>query len=175
MSTIGSARGTVEPGEDGRGGVRLVFRRELEEPVDEVWAAVTEPDRLSRWIGTWTGEARPGATVLFTMTAEGAVDPEPVTIVACDPPHGYVVDMPDVMDREGPSWRYEVALEALGTGTVLTFVHHLSDPSVTGDMGVGWQYYLDRLAAALADGPMPEWEPYLGLRDHYAAPGQSTG
>src|SRR4029078_7277277 len=25
-------------------------------PIEDVWAAVTEPDRLARWIGTWTGD-----------------------------------------------------------------------------------------------------------------------
>ena len=29
-------------------------------PIEDVWAAVTEPERLARWIGTWTGDPATG-------------------------------------------------------------------------------------------------------------------
>ena len=35
-------------------------------------------------------------------------------------------------------------------------------------MGPGWDYYLDRLMAAHAGRPMPEWEHYYpALAEHY--------
>ena len=34
----------------------VVFERTFRAPIDDVWAAVTEPERLERWIGTWTGD-----------------------------------------------------------------------------------------------------------------------
>jgi hypothetical protein len=35
-------------------------------------------------------------------------------------------------------------------------------------MGPGWDYYLDRLMAAHARRPMPEWEQYYpALAEHY--------
>ena len=48
MSGISSPRGTVEQAPDG---ARLVFRRDYPDPVEDVWAALTEPARLGRWIG----------------------------------------------------------------------------------------------------------------------------
>lgn len=32
----------------------LVFERTFHAPIEDVWAAVTESDRLARWIGVWT-------------------------------------------------------------------------------------------------------------------------
>ncbi len=161
MSEISSPRGTVERAP---GGARVVFRRDYPDPVEDVWAAVTEPARLDRWIGTYTGTAAEGSTVQFVMTAEGQVDPEPVTIVACVPPRHLVVD---IATKGQPVWRVEVTLAAVRTGTALTFVHHLADAGMSREVGPGWQFYLDRLGAALADAPMPEWDPYLALADHY--------
>ena len=39
-------------GDDGR---TLVLHREYPDPIGEVWAALTESDRLARWIGTHSG------------------------------------------------------------------------------------------------------------------------
>jgi uncharacterized protein YndB with AHSA1/START domain len=43
-------RGAVTTEDDGR--QRLGLRRFWPDPLDGVWAALTEPDRLARWIGT---------------------------------------------------------------------------------------------------------------------------
>src|SRR3954469_16179359 len=48
---------------------RLVIEREFRVSIDDVWAAVTEPERLARWIGVWTGDPASGH-VPFAMTAE---------------------------------------------------------------------------------------------------------
>ena len=54
-----------------RDGAQLVvLERTFRAPIDDVWAAVTEPERLERWIGTWDGDPSTG-TVGFRMTAEG--------------------------------------------------------------------------------------------------------
>jgi uncharacterized protein YndB with AHSA1/START domain len=33
----------------------LTITRVFRAPIEDVWAAVTEPERLVRWIGTFTG------------------------------------------------------------------------------------------------------------------------
>ena len=38
------------------GAAFVVIERTFRAPVADVWAAVTEPDRLERWIGTWAGD-----------------------------------------------------------------------------------------------------------------------
>ena len=62
-------------------GVAVVFDRTFEASAADVWAAVTEPALLERWIGTWSGDPASGV-VAFRMTAEGDdVDEETTTIV----------------------------------------------------------------------------------------------
>ena len=45
---------------------------ELEAPIDEVWAAVTRPERLSAWFGAQALEAvlRPGGRITFERQGE---------------------------------------------------------------------------------------------------------
>ena len=44
--------------EDRDGTTYVVFERTFRAPIADVWAAVTESDRLGRWIGIW-GEDEP--------------------------------------------------------------------------------------------------------------------
>ena len=48
-------------------------RPHVRRPIESVWAAVTEPERLARWIGTWTGDPASGQ-VDFRMLFEGQSD-----------------------------------------------------------------------------------------------------
>lgn len=57
-----------------------VFRRRYDAPVDDVWDACTNPDRLRRWYVPVTGELRPGGTFQQAMMGSGVV-------AACEPPH----------------------------------------------------------------------------------------
>lgn len=169
MSAPGPA-GTVVRGPDGRD--ELVFRRTYPDPVDEVWAAVTDPDRCARWFGRWTGDARPGGTVALTITSEedGGGAPETVRIVDCVPPRRLQVtlDGPD----GSPPWELTVELsphgDGTGAGTVLEFHQLLADGFSPADTGPGWHWYLDRLGAVLAGGPLPDWEAHLAATaGHY--------
>ena len=48
----------------------LFVTRTFHAPIDDVWAAITEPERVARWLGTWSGDPATG-TVLFAMMFEG--------------------------------------------------------------------------------------------------------
>lgn len=143
---------------------RVVFTRTFRSPVVEVWAAVTEPEALSRWIGTWEGDPASGE-VSFTMTAEGdAAPPEPCRIDACDPPTLLQV----TLGEQGWTLRLELS-EAAGV-TRLDLSQQLADPELAASVGPGWDYYLDRLVAAAggADVAAVDWDGYYpALGDHY--------
>ncbi|GAA4973165.1 SRPBCC family protein [Kineococcus glutinatus] len=147
-------------------GVHLEFVRSLDHPVADVWAALTDPGRLAAWFGTWTGDPTTGSVEL-TLAEEGAA-PGRVDITACEPPRHLAVT------TDGPegAWPLEVTLRGSGAGTRLWFVHHLAEPFDASSLGPGWQYYLDRLAAALAGEPLPEdWAQYHpALAGAYAVP-----
>jgi uncharacterized protein YndB with AHSA1/START domain len=167
--TVSSPAGLVV--EDAEG-VRLEYVREWDVPVDEVWSAVTDSDRLGRWFGRWTGDPASG-TVQMTLTGEGDdAAPEPVTIDACEPPHRLAVTTgaPDAERR----WPLEVTLAAAASGgTTLRFVHRLGPDDDVPSTGVGWHYYLDRLDAVVRDEPPTEaWDDYYpALEDRYPRPG----
>lgn len=154
---------------DDRDGEWVVFTRTFDASMDVVWAAVTEPERLERWIGTWTGDPRSG-TVTFTMTAEGEdVPPEPYDIEECEPPRRLRLS---TTDDDGTTWRLRMELSEADGVTTLDFAQQLTDPELAAHVGPGWDYYLDRLVAAVdgADPARIDFEAYYpNLSDHYRA------
>jgi len=146
---------------------RLVIERELRAPIHDVWAAVTEPDRLVRWIGTFTGDPASGH-VLFRMTAEGEDAPEDdMEIRECDPQRRLAVTS-QVGDER---WQLELDLVERDGGTVLTFTQPDIDPVAAESVGPGWEYYLDRLVAVLTDGDVTgvdfDRDYYPAMLEHY--------
>jgi len=77
--------------EDRDGTSYVVFERTFTAPIADVWAAVTEPERLERWIGTWSGDPASGK-VEFRMTAESeAAAEETIVIDECREPSRLVM------------------------------------------------------------------------------------
>jgi uncharacterized protein YndB with AHSA1/START domain len=162
--TAVSPLGQVLRDEDG---LRLEFVRLLDTTIEDAWSALTEPDRMERWMGRWSGDPASG-TVDFAMTSEGQVAPQPVRIERCRPPTDLAVEMPS---PDG-SWHLTATLSERGGRTELVFVHRLAEPYDASAIGPGWQYYLDRLAAAIDGRPVPaEFEEYYpALKDEYQLP-----
>lgn len=132
--------GTVDRAE---GAVHL--ERTLPAPIADVWAALTDPPRLSAWLGDVVeGEPGPGAT--FVLQVE---DDERVvcTVHAWQPPDELVLTWD--YTGEGPS-RLRIGLTTAGAGTRLTLDHErlAVDPV---QYGAGWHLHLDVLAAHLGE------------------------
>lgn len=150
-------------------GMRLDFVRTFATDIDDLWSALVDPDRMGRWFGTWTGDPTTGR-VQLVMTAEDEDAPQTVEVVECDPPTRLVVIAPS---PDGP-WRLSAELEATGPdATTLTFSHRLAEPYDATDIGPGWHWYLDRLAAVVSGDPVPEdFDAHLaGLAGAYPLPG----
>jgi uncharacterized protein YndB with AHSA1/START domain len=144
---------TPEPG----GGRRLVFRRSWPDPIEDVWSALTEPGRTTRWIGRYTGPSGSGAQGVFTMTAEAEAFEAPMTIVECDPPRRLVLQWTEPM-----WWRVELDLTVEDGRTVLVFTQVLPTDEGVADVAMGWHWYLDRLDAELTGRPQPgEWDDFV--------------
>ncbi|WP_193608818.1 SRPBCC family protein [Nocardioides lijunqiniae] len=148
----------------------VVLTRTFHAPVEDVWAAVTEPERLARWIGTWTGDPASGE-VAFRMTAEGdGVAEETYRIDVCEPPRRLVLRT-SVGDDDA-EWKLELDLAESDGVTTLTFAQVMADPAVAENVGPGWDYYLDRLVAAESgrDASEVAWDDYYPARsEHYRA------
>jgi uncharacterized protein YndB with AHSA1/START domain len=149
-----------------------VIERELRAPLEDVWAACTDPARMERWIGTWSGDPASGS-VSFRMTAKGEdVRAEEMEVLACVPPHRFAVrgTEPQTFSADGVGeevyWEMELELSESEGVTSLRFVQVLA-PGATGiemvaSVGPGWDYYLDRLLVAMSQGDVEtvDWATY---------------
>ena len=148
-------------------GVRLEFVRTYPDPIEDVWSALTEADRVARWFGVWTGDPTTG-TVDFVMIETPDADPQPVKILECEPPTDLIVEM----SSPDGTWTLAVRLRAEAETTTLVFTQHLDEPYDATSIGPGWHYYLDRLAAVVSGTPVPEvWDDYFpALESSYRLP-----
>ena len=146
----------------------VVLPRTFRMPRDEVWKAVTEPERLERWIGTWSGDPAEGR-VSFRMTAEGEDIPaNDYVITGCRPTEHLGLEA----DAAGMHFEFRLDLSEEDGVTTLLFAQRMSDPEVASSVGPGWEYYLDRLVAAETGGDVADvkWDDYYpALADDYRA------
>ncbi len=154
--------------EETPGGKRLTIERTFRALIDDVWASLTEPERLARWYGTVDGELRPGQTITVVMSAEEGAPAEPVHIIECEPPSRLLVETAGM----GEPWRLQVELAELDGVTTMTFTHVLTNDLGPTEVGPGWEYYADRHHAAFTNTTLPDWtvDRYQEtLGPHYAA------
>ena len=145
----------------------LVLTRTFTAPVEDVWAAITESERLGRWFGTWTGDPAAGR-VRVRWSYEEEVGDEVYVIDVCEAPHR--LRLHNRNDDPAQVWTLDLRLRQEGGVTVLDFAQVMSPDLPVTDVGPGWEYYLDRLQAAL-DGDdvdavdFADFHPHQ--RDHY--------
>lgn len=143
--------------------VRLDVVRVFPHDPATVFAFLTESARLGRWYGTWTGDPATGAVLLNFV--ENPAEPAEVRILACEPPSRLTVGLP-------LGWEVSLSLAPTPGGTHLVLTQILAAATPSGDIGTGWEYYLDRLGRAL-DGEDPDsvdWAAYHpGLVEYYTA------
>ncbi|MCC2333732.1 SRPBCC family protein [Cellulomonas wangsupingiae] len=124
-----------------------VARRLYRAAPDDVWDALTDPERLPRWFAPVTGDLREGGRYQVEGNAGGVVE-------ECRQPERFSLtwEMGDQV-----SW-VEVLLAPADGGTELTLRHEAHvDPQFweqfgPGAVGVGWDLALWGLAAHLATG-----------------------
>src|SRR6266545_3707438 len=63
-------------------GPRLRFERQYPYPANEVWSALTTPERVARWLG----ELRPSGDTTRLVMGDGDGEYADLTIVACERP-----------------------------------------------------------------------------------------
>ena len=138
------------------------LRRCYDAPPEDVWDAITSPERLGRWMRPVTGDLRLGG--LFEL--DGGEHGE---ILACEPPHLLRVSWmfgPGADEWPGTS-EVEVRLSPGSAGdTAFELVHAaaLGEPMFPtygpGAGGVGWDVRLLALAGFLDDGEVLDHEEF---------------
>ncbi|HEY2522270.1 MAG TPA: SRPBCC family protein [Streptosporangiaceae bacterium] len=138
---------------DGKGVVQI--RDRYDTGIDDLWAAITDPDRLARWYGRVEGDLRPDGE--FRLHVEGAGIDAAGRVEACEPPRRLQVTTRETDE----SWRagngvppfdeiLEATLTADGDQTVLVIEVRGIPLDKVAFYGVGWQLHAEDLAAYLA-------------------------
>ena len=163
----------MSPVPDGRVvrlGDRLVLQvdRSFDAPIEDVWAAITEPERLARWLGTWRGDPTEGH-VMWRMGFEEGADEHELEIRECRPPHRLAVTT--YLGEQ--AWYLEADLSESDGVTTLSFSQPDVDHDDVPSVGPGWEYYLDRLVAAETGGDPAtvdfDRDYYPTMAEHYRA------
>jgi uncharacterized protein YndB with AHSA1/START domain len=130
------------------------FERRYAASPEDVWAALTEPAKLSRWLAEAVAfDDRVGGTVDLRFGG----DPDNVAagaILTYEPPSllEYEWHWPG---QTTSSVRFELSRD--GEGTLLVLDHRgLPKDTATG-YAAGWHAYLDRLSAQF-EGDAPDWD-----------------
>jgi uncharacterized protein YndB with AHSA1/START domain len=170
---VGSGR--IAAGE----GRAIRLRRTYDAPIEDVWDALTSPERITRWFLPISGDFRVGGRYQFAGNAGGE-------ILTCERPH-----------RLGVTWVYgevtspsdvselEVRLTPAGEGTTTLELEHTAivpderwDQFGPGAVGVGWDGGLLGLTLHLRGesvGDSMAWQVSDEGRDFFARSSSAWG
>ena len=140
-----------------RSGLELIVERRVPLSADETWQWITSPAKLKKWVGTRRGTPVVGGTFEFTMTAEDGAEATTASLEVCEPGTRYTVSF----GVGAEIWRVTISLADLGSTTALYLKQRLTNARDAGSIGPGWEWYLDRMLAAIAGQPMPDFDAYL--------------
>jgi uncharacterized protein YndB with AHSA1/START domain len=144
---IGRHLATTE--RDGQTAWVATITRTYPTTVEDLWEALTSPERLDRWFARVTGELREGGRYAIEGNADG-------TIERCEPPHGFSA----TWEFGGQTSWIEVAVEEVADAARFTLVHTAHVPDEfwqqygPGATGVGWDLSLLGLGLHLQN---PAW------------------
>lgn len=177
MIDIDSIHRSVEPNGDK---TVVALTRTYDADIADVWDAVTNPERLSRWFLPVDGELKVGGRYQTQGNAGGE-------ILECEPPHRYLITWvfaPEPTEKD--ITEVEVRLREDGDRTVLELRHEATvDPQMwsqfgPGAVGVGWDLTLLGLTMHLehpdaAAPPAEEFEKDPRSRDFIIASSEAWG
>lgn len=165
-TTSPSGAGALGIGEDGT--FRIRFDRTLRHPLPKIWAALTDPAKLSVWMQGCRIDPHIGGVVVYDFGEEGRATGE---VLALRPP----TETDPTAELEH-SWRWEGLpdsivtwrLEPVEAGTRLLLTHRevVRDPAV--EFAIGWHVILDTLDRYAGRHPWDDvWDDYRLLAEHY--------
>jgi uncharacterized protein YndB with AHSA1/START domain len=143
-TVVGSLRAV-----DGKAAIRMEDRFDTD--ADDLWSALTDPQRLARWIADVKGDLRLGGTfqARFTSSWEG-----PGRVDVCEPPRRLLLTMSPGQDDQTV---IEAELIPDGDQTRLVVEERGLPLEAAAAHGAGWQAHIEDLAAYLAGEPPTAW------------------
>jgi len=146
----------------------LVLTRTFAAPIDDVWTSLTQSESTARWFGPWER----------VVTSDGAADEKRIrvqmiqeegkpwmdaTIEACEAPRLLTLR---TSDGQG-EWLLSLHLAESAGITTLELVHHGVKRNAVGEIGPGWEFYLDLLVASREEKPLPKFDAYYPSQKEY--------
>lgn len=136
----------------------LRYERRLSHPVEQVWAAITEPEHLRHWFPAEVEmEFRVGGDLRHVYDGEFVVDGG--TVTAYDPPRllEYTMSSAGIpLAGTGDERTLRFELSPAPAGCLLVFVHTFGDRAGAASFATGWQRCLDALGRHLDGKPADE-------------------
>jgi len=128
---------------DGEGVVRMEDR--LDTGIDDLWGALTEPDRLAQWYGEVEGELSEGGEFRLRIALSGE---RAGRVEACEPPQRFLVTMrdPDAQPGQPAQTVIEAHLTAEGAQTRLVWEERGMPVNLLQAYGAGIQIHVEHLA-----------------------------
>ena len=120
--------------------------------IHDVWSAITDPERVARWIASVTGDFRVGGELRgsFTSGWEG-----PMKVEVCDAPNRL-----RLLSGDGDEQTVmEAVLTEDGDGTRLVIEDRGLPIGDAPYHAAGWHVHLQDLDTELASGVREPWEP----------------
>jgi uncharacterized protein YndB with AHSA1/START domain len=138
---------------DGKGVVRIEDRYDT--AIEDLWSAITDPDRVARWYGRVEGDLSPGGE--YRLFVDDADSDHVGRVEECEPPRRLRVttrETDESYKRGKGVPPYDEVLEATltadGNQTVLVIEVRGMPLDAVAYYGVGWQIHAENLAAYLA-------------------------
>lgn len=141
--------GSLRRLDDGKGAVSMEDFYDTD--IDDLWSALTDPERLAHWLATVDGQLQLGGRIhaKFTSSYEG-----PGRIDVCDAPRRLQVTFEPGMPDEAT---VEANLTAVGGRTRLIIEERGLPLEHVHAYGAGWQTHAEDLATYLAGRERGEW------------------
>jgi uncharacterized protein YndB with AHSA1/START domain len=151
--------------EGDRAGVR--FERRYDASPEEVWSALTEPERLVRWLANVVEmDVSVGGRYLLVWHEDDGEQRTDGTVRALEP--GRLLELDWTYPGE-PDRVVRFELRPDGDGTILVVDHRGLSPEGVVGYGAGWHSHLDSLDAHLGGGEADWAARFAELRPAYAA------
>jgi hypothetical protein len=124
----------------------LVLSRKFRASIEDVWTSITDSTSTARWFGAWEGTPGIGNEIRVQMAPRRLV-----------------------LASVGSSMtsRLELALKSTNDGCELEFIHYAIDRKHVGEVGPGWEYYLDSLVASRDNTARPTFDTYYPAQKAY--------
>ncbi len=130
------------------------FERDLAFPAAEVWAALTEPERLREWLTEASVVPGPEGSITLDFGSDGGTEGGRIT--EWDPPQALAYEW-NFVGEEPSHVRFELTAVSDGSVTRLVLEHTRLEKAAGPGYGAGWHAHLDQLEGHLR-GEAVRWD-----------------